>query len=52
MGYSEFQIRIFLPLLLVAKRLATRAFVSDHRDNVARVLLFRKAPNRKIVASP
>ena len=43
MGYSEIQIRIFLPLLLVAKRLATRAFVADHHNNITQILFFRKS---------
>ena len=44
MGYSEFQIRIFLlALRLVAKpRLARRAFGSDYPHNVGRLLIFDK----------
>jgi hypothetical protein len=51
-GLQRFPNKNFSPHPSAGKRVATRAFVSAHLHNVARILLFRKAPNRKIVASP
>jgi len=53
MGYSEFQIRIFLlPLRLVAKpRLARRAFGSDYRHNVGRLLILTRGESKNRIVS-
>ena len=53
MGYSDFQIRIFSsPLRLVAKpRLARRAFGSDYRHNVGRLLIFTRGESKYCVVS-
>jgi len=51
MGYSEFQIRIFSSPLIAKPRLARRAFGSDNRHNVGRILILTRGESKNRIVS-